>query len=123
MISAEVQNKAQIDDVQREAAKLVQNGSSGEAAKLLIDALKQDQTSALWNDLATALYLGGNLAVAEQAYRCALVLDGSNRQAAVNLSLLLLKQGRFADSLPIITPHTASLTIDEKEAMIHLASR
>ena len=112
-----------IHDVQRDAARLIQNGSSAEAARILIEALKQGQTSALWNDLATAFYVGGNLAMAEQGYRCALVLDESNRQAAVNLALLLLRQGRFADSLPIILPHAASLTGDEKSAMIHLVSR
>jgi Flp pilus assembly protein TadD len=118
-----VPTEVQITEVQQEAARLVQNGSSNEAAKILTEALKQCQTSALWNDLATAVYVGGNLAVAEQAYRCALLLDASNCQAAVNLSLLLLKQGRFADSLPIITRHIASLTSEEKAAIKHLISR
>ena len=118
-----VSTAAMANDVHREAAQLLQKGRSAEAARALIEALKQCQTSALWNDLATAFYVGGKLAVAEQAYRCSLLLDPSNRQAAVNLSLLLMTQGRFSDAHPIITPQAASLTGDEKEAMLQLISR
>jgi Flp pilus assembly protein TadD len=109
--------------VQEEAARLIQEGRPAEAATKLLAMLTECQTADLWNDLATAAYISGDLVASERAYRQALILDTSNRQAAVNLSFVLLKQSRFAESLPIITPHLVSLTSDESAAMRGLVTR
>lgn len=105
------------------AAQLVQEGKLDDAEKLFESALAQRETAELWNNWATVQYRHGRNERAEQGFRRALSLDGSERQPAINLAALLLTQGRFEESIPVLQPIVGKLTLEEKEALRQLTTR
>jgi len=93
------------------------SGSHLDAIRLVEAAVVESESAKLWNDLAALRYASGQTSLAEQGFRRALVLDPSHRQAAVNLSLLLLAEG-LADEVPaLLDPHRTTLTEQEKQSI------
>jgi glycosyltransferase involved in cell wall biosynthesis/predicted SAM-dependent methyltransferase len=103
-------------------SRLLQESKPQEALELLVAALAKNETSDLWNDWATVQYVCGELAQAEAGYGRALDLDCSDRQAAVNLGLLLFAQGRIRESMPLLEQHRATLTLQEKQKINQLTA-
>jgi FkbM family methyltransferase len=104
-------------------AQLIQQGKPRQATMLLDAAIAQGETAELWNDWATLQYGCGNAGQAERGYRRALDLDGSHRQAAVNLGLLLFAQGRLQEGIPLLERHKSTLTAKEKQFIAELTRR
>jgi predicted O-methyltransferase YrrM len=113
----------QMSTAEETVAQLVQNGRLEEAERLTAASLAQGETVELWNDWATIQCRRNRIAEAEQGYRRALVLDGSARQPAVNLAVLLLAQGRLEESIPVLRSVAGKLTQPEKEALRQLVIR
>ena len=103
-------------------------GSSGkackaaEALKILTSALRNKETSELWNDWASMAFACGDSDLAESGYRRALQLEPSHRQASVNLTALLLGQGRLDESVPLLQTLVGRLTEDEARVLQRLAA-
>jgi len=107
----------------KSVARLVQEGKSQEAVALLDVAISEGETAELWNDWATVQHGCGHADKAERGYRRALDLDGSCRQPAVNLGLMLFAQGRLQEGIPLLDRHKNTLTVEEKQAIRELAGR
>lgn len=103
--------------------QLLRSGRPAEASRALASQIQQMESPALWNDWATAEFLSGNPAHAELGCRRALLLDPTHRVAAVNLSKLLIRQGRLEEAEPILRPHAGSLSRDDKTALTELTVR
>lgn len=101
---------------------LIEQGRSAEAMARLEASLLQGETAELWSDWATLQYGSGDTAQAEQGYRRALQLDGSHRQAAVNLGILLVSKGRFQEATAAFKQHESTLTAAETNAIQSMAS-
>ncbi len=98
-------------------AEMVRHGRTSEAIQQVEAALLSGETAELWNDWATLQCGAGDLPKAEQGYRRAYQLDGAHRQTAINLGLLLLAQGQWQEGINLLTPHAATLTMEEKGAI------
>jgi hypothetical protein len=83
-------------------------------------AIGEEETCARWNDWASAELACGREVRAEWGYRRALHFDPVYRQAAVNLAVLLIAQGRLQESVPILTPHAHSFNETEKAVITNL---
>jgi hypothetical protein len=101
----------------RVASQFMNEGNYAAASILLASALAEGEAGPLWNDWATVEYRRGNAIRAERGFRRALQLDCSLRQAAVNLTALLLSQARTDEALSVITPHIPALDAGEKRAI------
>jgi len=110
------------DPVEESLSDLLQQGRSAEAVTRLETSLLQGETAELWSDWATVQCGAGDIAKTEQGYRRALQLDGSHRQAAVNLGILLVSKGRFLEATELLKPHTSTLTEAETKAIQNLAA-
>jgi hypothetical protein len=86
-------------------------------------AIGEEETSDRWNDWASAELTCGREVRAEWGYRRALHLNPAHRQAAVNLAVLLIAQGRLQESVPLLTPHAPSLSESEKAVLANLVMR
>jgi len=75
-----------------QAVDLFQNGDYEKAAQLLAKVLLEKQTSARWNEWATAKFLAGHPVEAEGGYRRALDMQPENAQAITNLGSLMAGQ-------------------------------
>jgi tetratricopeptide (TPR) repeat protein len=87
------------------AEALIQLGRPVEAEPLLREALKRQPDSALAHTLlgaALAAFQPPSLGPAEAAYREALRLDPASPDAAYGLSLLLLREGRAREAVPLL---------------------
>jgi tetratricopeptide (TPR) repeat protein len=100
--------------------KLFEEGQYQSAAREFERALREEETSERWKDWASAELACGRAVRAEWGYRRALHLDPSNRQAAVNLAVLLIVQRRLQDCVPILRPHAHSLSESEKTILTNL---
>src|SRR5579875_1610380 len=89
-------NSACPDAQDRDAqlAELLRTSQFEAALQLLESAIAELETAELWNNWATVQHAAGCPFKAEQGYRRALLLDPRDRQACVNLGLLLLEQER-----------------------------
>jgi MoaA/NifB/PqqE/SkfB family radical SAM enzyme len=83
-------------------------------------AIGEEETCERWNDWASAELACGREVRAEWGYRRALYFDPANRQAAVNLAVLLIAQGRLQESVPLLAPHAPSLSENEKAILRNL---
>jgi GT2 family glycosyltransferase len=107
-----------------QAARPMEPARPADTLKTLTSALREQESSELWNDWARAALACGDPGLAESGYRRALELEPSHRQAAINLAALLLAQGRRDDVIPILCSSTGrQLTADEARALQHLAER
>ena len=106
----------------RHAAQLLGAGDPAAAVRILEPELRKQPTADLWNDWATARLGCGDAARAESGFRNSLRLDPCHRQAAVNLAVLLMAQGRLEESVPVLKPHAGSLTEEEKAAIANLVA-
>jgi glycosyltransferase involved in cell wall biosynthesis/predicted negative regulator of RcsB-dependent stress response len=104
------------------AKELLSQGKADEALKTLETTLAKGETSELWNDWATIQFTKGDVAKAEGGYCRALVLDGKDRQAAVNLCVLLLTQSRLQEGVAVLQRHGVTLSEDEVKALRKLAA-
>ncbi len=82
-------------DLHRRALDVL-NASPHDAVRFLGEALKQTESSELWNDWAAAVYCLQPVRAAELGFRRALHLDPQNTIAAANLNTLL-EQARRAE--------------------------
>jgi Flp pilus assembly protein TadD len=98
-------------------------GNPEAAVRLLAARLQQGETSEGWNDWATAEVACGRATNAESGFRRALQLDPANHQAGINLATVLIAQRRFAEAAPILAPHEAGLSVQERTMLHQLATR
>jgi hypothetical protein len=108
-------------EIEQVATQLIQNGNPAEASSLLQAALREAETSDRWNDWAAAETACGRTKTAELGFRRALQMNPTHRQASVNLATLLIASQRHAEAVPILEPHAASLTPEEKSILARLA--
>ena len=102
---------------------LIGEGKLPDAIRLLDEAITLGETSELWNDWATAQHQLGDHRASERGYRRALKLKSSDRDAAVNLGLLLLSLGRAEEAVPLLDRHGDVLTLQERAAIGELVKR
>ncbi|HEY1801504.1 MAG TPA: glycosyltransferase [Terriglobales bacterium] len=81
------------------ALKAFHEGRMEEAARLLGEALGDEESGELWNDWATAQFQLSKSEEAEEGYRRALELDDKNGEAALNLGVLLKHSGRSGEAI------------------------
>jgi hypothetical protein len=86
-------------------------------------ALGEEETCERWNDWALAQLACGREVRAEWGYRRALHFDLANREAGVNLAVLLIAQGRLQESVPFLTLHAHSLSENERAILQNLVLR
>ncbi len=103
--------------------ELLRASKFDQALQLLDTAIDELETAELWNDWATVQHAAAHPFKAEQGYRRALLLAPCDRQASVNLGLLLLEQGRVAEAAPLLDEHRHPLTEVERRAVQSFASR
>jgi tetratricopeptide (TPR) repeat protein len=108
--------------IEESVAQFMTQGKPAEALALVASAIARGETAELWNDWASIQYGCSKLAEAERGYRRALQLDSRHRQAAVNLGLLLLTQGRLQEATPFFEQHRNTLTAEEQQAIHNLAA-
>lgn len=109
--------------IEQLATRLLKQKQPNEAVKLLEAAMKAGETAELWNGWATATFACGDPVRAEQGFKCALELDGLQTKAAVNLAMLLMMQGRYEESIPILKPVSDTLTEQERTAISKLIAK
>ncbi len=100
--------------------KLFAQGQYEAALRELERALGEEETCERWNDWGCAELACGREVRAELGYRRALHFDPANRQAAVNLAVLLIAQGRLQESVPILAPRAHDLSESEKAVLANL---
>jgi GT2 family glycosyltransferase/glycosyltransferase involved in cell wall biosynthesis len=82
------------------AVDLYNKGQYEEAKRLIAVALSECPTSELWNDWGVVQLALGDREAAEKGFRRALEFDEANTVTAVNLGVLLVALGRFAEAAP-----------------------
>jgi len=90
------------DNKHQRALELVAENQPEEAVKLLAEALGENESADLWNDWASVKVALGENEDALVGFERAVELDGQNAQAAFNLGLLLVNEGRIARALPLL---------------------
>ena len=90
------------DEKHQQGIKLFQEGQFEEAVRLISEALLGTETSERWNDWATVVLSCGRPTEAEKGFRRALEMDPQNREAAVNLGVLLASLEQDADAVPFL---------------------
>ncbi|MEJ2007788.1 MAG: glycosyltransferase [Acidobacteriota bacterium] len=103
-----------------QAVKLFQEGNYKEAARILDGVLKDQATSEIWNDWATAKWMCGQVFQSERGYRCALSMDPANARAAGNLGVLLASTGRIPEALPLLEQAAAESSGKERDELFRL---
>jgi FkbM family methyltransferase len=98
-------------------AELLQESRFEEAICILNSAIHENESSELWNDWATVQHAAGNPLEAERGYQRSLLLAPKNRDASVNLGLLLLSQGRQDEATELLSRHLENLSEEEKIAI------
>jgi|GEM_PF-913961 len=106
-----------MDTMAGQLEELMREGKLRDALCLLDDAILRRETSELWNDWATIQYQLGDPKAAEHGYRRAIGVDASDRQATVNLGLLLLGQGSTQEAEHLLEMHRHTLTSEETAAI------
>lgn len=101
-------------------SQLMERGQAREALEAVEKEMALGETAELWNRWSIAQAGCGNVTRAEQGYRRALVLDHANRDAAVQLGLMLIEQCRLEEGVPLLEQHRASLTQSEKQTLAKL---
>ena len=97
-------------------------GRVEEAVGLFSEALREQETSELWNDWASAQIAARRMADAERGFHRALELDPENAEAAANLGALLATAGRHAEALRFLEQSETRVADDAKEAVRRLAT-
>lgn len=104
----------------QEALRLFTERQYEQAAKLLDQSLKQEESSELWNDWATAKLMCNQAGESEQGYRRALELDPSSSRAAGNLGILLASKGHYGEAIPLLTQGADGSAGPEREQLLHV---
>lgn len=104
----------------RRALKLFEEGRHSEAAQILAEILKSQETSQLWNDWATAQLMCRRASESERGFRRALELDPRNNRAAGNLGVLLANLGRFSEAQPLLKQAAAGSDGAEREELLRV---
>jgi Flp pilus assembly protein TadD len=86
----------------RRAQRLYEEGALTEAAQVLSDAIGETETSTLWNDWGVVQCTLGEVLDAEKAFRRALALEPTCRDATTNLGALLFGVGRRTEAEPFL---------------------
>ena len=92
------------------------------ASKCFGLAIGEQESCGDWNDWASAQLACGREVRAEWGYRRALHCNAADRQAAINLAVLLMAQGRLQESVPHLSPHALSLNDSEKAVLANLVT-
>ena len=106
----------------QQGIELFQKGEFGPAGRRLGEALGEQESSELWNDWATAKLAGDEPEEAEVGYRRALELDPQNHEAATNLVVLLSRQGRSLEAIPLLELASHGLPEEERATLAAQAS-
>lgn len=104
------------------AARLIEDGNPSGALMFLNSALSEYENAELWNDWACAASACGDQGLAENGFRRALMCEASHRQAAVNLTALLLVQRRLEEAVPFLQTLQGRLTEAEKQILRDLTN-
>lgn len=99
-------------ETEQSATELLAAGRLDEASRVLAAALAFHESSELWNDWAVV-----QLALAERAFNCALMLDPWNGEAAANLGVLLFAKGKTEEAGSFLKE---ALQTAERPARVHI---
>src|SRR5256714_4528275 len=80
-------------------------------------ALKQTESAELWSDWAAAQFACENTDEAEVGFRLALEIMPNCEDALVNLAVVLLRQNRAADALPLLEKALPASSPTQKPAI------
>ena len=105
-----------MSETHQRAVRLLRAGHRQKSIQLLMEALREQESSEVWNDWATALNVWAS-SEAERGYRRALELDPENRQAAANLGVLLAGQRRVAEAVPFLKRGLPRLDEPQRQAV------
>ena len=81
------------------AVYLFRQGYFDDAAKLLEEVLREEETGELWSDWATAQFALNHFAEAERGFRRALERSPDLKDAAVNFGALLANLKRWGEAI------------------------
>ncbi|HMD96036.1 MAG TPA: sulfotransferase domain-containing protein [Terriglobia bacterium] len=101
----------------QEGLRLFRAGRVQESIALFAQALKEHETSACWNDWASAAQLCGHSVEAERGFRRALDLDPWNLQAAANLGVLLAMSSRTIEAISFLTRSLCGIDDGQRPAV------
>ncbi|MDE3178151.1 MAG: glycosyltransferase [Acidobacteriota bacterium] len=107
-------------DPHAQALALFQAGRFEEAARVLEELLKTQESGEIWNDWATAQLMCGRISEGERGYRRALELDPDNCSASGNLGALLGRSGRIAEALPFLGRAAETSKGSERDQLLSL---
>ena len=99
------------------ALDLVNENRLNDAAKLLAEALGEEEGADLWNDWATIQLALDEASEAHAGYERALELEPNNAQVQFNLSVLLLNQSKMRRGVDLLRQCAGRVT-DEEQAVI-----
>jgi len=109
--------QSDISNLDAELTQLMRESRFEEALRILDSAICEDETPELWNDWATVQHAAANPVKAEEGYQRSLLLEPENRDASVNLGLLLLEQGRHEEATQLLSHHLDHLSNEERSAI------
>jgi tetratricopeptide (TPR) repeat protein len=100
--------------------QLFKSGSYAEAAAALARALSIEETSERWNDWASAQFALNRAQEAERGFRRAMRLSPENAQAAANLAMLLAREGRPQEAIPLLKQSCEKIESGQKAVVAQL---
>ncbi|MGH9352956.1 MAG: methyltransferase domain-containing protein, partial [Terriglobia bacterium] len=104
----------------QQALRLFTEGKYEQAAGLLAEAIKNEESSQLWNDWATAKLMCNQADHSEQGYRRALELDPRSSRAAGNLGILLASKSRIAEALLLLEQGVNGSAGSERQQLLQV---
>ncbi|MBI1749440.1 MAG: tetratricopeptide repeat protein [Acidobacteria bacterium] len=104
----------------QQGVQLFHAGQIEEAARLIGEAIQAEESTERWNDWATVQVAREQIAEAEHGYRRALEMSPTNAQAAANLGVILVSQGRKAEALLYLAQGAAGLNEPERSTIARL---
>src|SRR5882724_2173579 len=105
------------DEFHRLGVLHFERGEFAPALEQFRAALKQTESAELWSDWAAAQFALGNSDEAEVGFRLALEIAPNHEDALVNLAVVLLRQNRAADALPLLEKALPASSATQKPAI------
>ncbi|HXJ92356.1 MAG TPA: tetratricopeptide repeat protein [Terriglobia bacterium] len=102
------------------AVYLFEQGFFEDAARLMAEVVREEETGERWNDLASALAGCRRYAEAERGYRRAIELGDPAGHATTNLAVVLVQTQQYAPAIPLLEQAIKNATQEGVEALAKL---
>jgi len=112
-----------VDEFHRFGVLHFERGEFSQAREQFRAALAQGESAELWSDWAAAQFALKNTDEAEVGFRLALEIAPDYDDALVNLAVVLLRQNRAADALPLLEKALPASSPAQKTAIEKLLSQ